>query len=188
MKVVVSASGAGLDGPASPMFGRCPIYVFVDTETMAAESVENSAANAAGGAGIQAAQFAVGAGAEAVISGNLGPNAFNVFQAAGIPCYLFGGGTVREAVEALKSGKLSSAGGANVAAHAGMRSGAGGGRGGGRGMGMGMGRGLGMSAAPAAPVEDTRAKEVAELRGMAGDLRKQLAEVMDRLEKLDGEG
>ena len=186
MKVVVSASGAGLDGQASPMFGRCPIYVFVDTETMVAESVENSAVNAAGGAGIQAAQFTVGAGAEAVISGHLGPNAYDVFRAAGVPCYLFGGGTVREAVEALMSGKLAPAGGANVAAHAGMRSVGGGGRGGGRGTGMG--RGMGMSPSPAATAVDVRAKEVAELRSLAGDLRKQMAEVMERLEKLDGEG
>ena len=42
--------------------------------------------------------------------------------------YLFGGGTVRDAVEAFRSGKLQSTADANVQAHAGM------------GMGRGMGR------------------------------------------------
>jgi predicted Fe-Mo cluster-binding NifX family protein len=132
MKIVVSANGADLDAPASPVFGRCPTYVFVDTDSMELESVENPAINAAGGAGIQAAQFVVECGAQAVVTGNMGPNAFNVFQSAGVPIYLFGGGTVREAVEAFKSGELQSIADANVQAHAGM------------GMGRGMGRGIGM--------------------------------------------
>jgi predicted Fe-Mo cluster-binding NifX family protein len=182
MKVVVSANGAGLEAQASPIFGRCPTYVFVDTETMAVESLENSAANAAGGAGIQAAQLVVERGAQAVISGNLGPNAYDVFQAAGVSCYLFGGGTVGEAVQALKDGKLSSVGGANVAAHAGM-----GGRGGGRGIRGGMGAVKGTNAVPTVPVVSARAEEVAKLKKLAGDLRKQLAEVIERLDRLERE-
>jgi predicted Fe-Mo cluster-binding NifX family protein len=106
MKIVVSANGVDLDAPASPVFGRCPVYVFVDTETMAFEAVENPAVGAPGGAGIQAAQFVVERGAQAAVTGNMGPNAFNVLQSAGIPIYLFGGGTVRQAVEAFKAGQL----------------------------------------------------------------------------------
>lgn len=49
MKIVVSADGPDLDAPASPVFGRCPMYVFVDTDSMASEDVENPAINAAGG-------------------------------------------------------------------------------------------------------------------------------------------
>jgi len=138
MKIVVTANGADLDAPASPVFGRCPAYVFVDTETMAFEAVENPAIAAAGGAGIQAAQFVVERGAQAVVTGNVGPNAFSVFQSARTPVYLFGGGTVRQAVEAFKSGQLPTAGGASAPAHAGM----GMGRGTGMGRGMGMGRGV----------------------------------------------
>ncbi len=116
MKIVVTANGADLDAPASPVFGRCPAYIFVDTETMQFEAAENPAVTAGGGAGIQAAQFVIERGAQAVVSGSVGPNAFNVFQAAGVPVYLFGGGTVREAVEAYKAGKLQSVAGANVQA------------------------------------------------------------------------
>jgi len=168
MKVAISASGAGLEAAASPHFGRCPIYVFVDTETMAAESLENTAANAAGGAGIQAAQFVIGKGAEALISENLGPNAFEVFQAAAIPCYAFPGGTVRDAVEAFRAGKLASLGVANARAHGGMQ--------------------VAQAAAPGDAEPGARAREVEDLKRAAGDLRKQLADIMERVEKLQKEG
>jgi len=166
------------------MFGRCPMYIFVDPDTMEFEAVENPAMGAAGGAGIQAAQFIVEQGAQAVVTGNVGPNAFNVFQSANVPVYLFDGGTVRQAAEAHKAGRLSTAGSATSAAHAGM------GRGMGRGMGMGRGRRMATSASPSAapspsPSSSSREEEIGALKGMAGDLRKQLAEVMDRLDQLE---
>jgi predicted Fe-Mo cluster-binding NifX family protein len=101
---------------------------------MAFEAVDNLAVSAPGGAGIQAAQFVIEHSAQAVLTGNVGPNAFNVFQAANVPIYLLTGGTVREAVEAYKAGRLQSTADANVQAHAGM----------GTGMGRGMGPGMGM--------------------------------------------
>ena len=193
MRIVVTANGTDLDAQASPVFGRCPTYIFVDTETadadrpVAFEAVENPAIGAPGGAGIQAAQFVVERGAQAVVTGNTGPNAFNVLQSAKVPVYLFGGGTVREAVEAYKAGRLSVAGGASAQAHTGM----GMGRGMGRGMGMGMGRGAAVPptpfAPPAAPA-GSQEEEMAALREMAGGLRKQLAEGMERLDRLEKGG
>lgn len=100
---------------------------------MAFEAVENLAMSASGGAGIQAAQFVVERGAQAVLTGNVGPNAASVFQAADVPIYLISEGPVRQAVEMFQQGQLSAVRGANVPAHAGM----------GRGRGMGMGRGKG---------------------------------------------
>jgi predicted Fe-Mo cluster-binding NifX family protein len=131
MKIAVTASGRDLDAPTSPVFGRCMTYILVDTETMQYEAVENPALSAGGGAGIQAAQFIIGLGAQAVVTGNVGPNAFGVLQSAGVPAYLCQDGTVRQAVEAYKAGQLSAAGGATAPAHAGL------GRGRGRGMGLG---------------------------------------------------
>ncbi len=159
MKIVVSAQGETLDAPASPVFGRCPAYILIDTESMQYQAVANLAMDLGGGAGIQAAQFVVERGAQAVLTGNLGPNAFGVLQAAGVPGYLVSEGTVRQAVEAFTAGRLQPMGGANVDAHAGtggatapapgigagmgMGQGMGMGRGMGRGRGMGMGRGMG---------------------------------------------
>jgi len=165
MKIVVTSSGADLDAQAHPAFGRCPIYLFVDTATMQFEAVENPAANAAGGAGIQAAQFVVERGAQAMVTGNVGPNALQVFESAGVAVHLFGGGTVRQAVEAYKAGRLPVAGSASRPAHA----------------GMGMERDRGRSAPAPAP---SREEEIAALRETASELRRQVAEVMERLDRL----
>jgi predicted Fe-Mo cluster-binding NifX family protein len=184
MKIVVSAEGAGLDAPASRVFGRCQTYVFVETDSMEVESVENPAINSPSGAGIEAAQFVVERGAETVVTGNVGPNAFSVLEASGVPVYLLQEGTVGEVVEAFEGGELAEAGGATGPAHAGM------GRGGGMGRGMGRGRG----AAPGSPAASTgpgrapdvtREDEIADLQGMAAALRRQLAEVMERLDQLE---
>jgi predicted Fe-Mo cluster-binding NifX family protein len=185
MKIVVTSTGGDLDAPASPMFGRCPFYVFVDSDTGEFEAVENPAMSAPGGAGIQAAQYVVAQGVQAALSGHVGPNAVQVLQAANVPVYLTSGGTVRQAVEAFKAGRLSTADQATVRAHAGM----GGGMGTGGGMGMGGGRGMGRRRAvpsqPAPAAAPSRQEEVAELQKMAGDLRKQLASVMERIDRLE---
>jgi predicted Fe-Mo cluster-binding NifX family protein len=201
MRIVVTANGTDLDAQASPVFGRCPTYIFIDTETMVLETMENPAISAAGGAGVQAAQFVVERGGEAVVTGNTGPNAFNVLQSANVAVYLFAGGTVREAVEAYKAGQLSVTGRASAQAHAGMpgmgigsgtRMGRGMGRrsGIGRGMGVGMGRRAVVPPTPPAPLPTfvgSREEEIAVLKDIAGALRKQLAELIERLDRLEEE-
>jgi predicted Fe-Mo cluster-binding NifX family protein len=176
MRIAVSANGADLGAQASPVFGRCPVYVFVDTETSASEAMENPAISAPGGAGIQAAQFVVEQGAQAVVTGNVGPNAYNVLQAAGVAVYLFQGGTVAEAVEAFRAGQLQEVSGATSPQHAGL----GQGRGGGRGGAMRLRQ---STAEPASPHD----REVAALQETVVALRRQLAEVMERLEQLEKE-
>lgn len=134
MLVAVSANEEGLDAPTSPVFGRCPVYVFVNSEDFSATSIQNPAIGASGGAGIQAAQLIIDKGAGAVLSGNVGPNALQVLQASNVPIYTVGGGTVREAVEALNAGELTQVTAPTAGTHSGMP---------GRGRGGGMGRGGG---------------------------------------------
>jgi len=179
MKIVVTTEGNNLDAPTSPRFGRCPTLIFVETETMAFEAMPNPAMSTSGGAGIQAAQFVVEHAAEVVLTGNVGPNAADVLQAAGVAVHLNSEISVRAAVEAFKAGRLPIARGANVEAHAGM----GMGRARGRGTGRGMGRG---QAQPAASVT-AREAEIGALKDMAAGLRQQLVEVIDRIEKLEEE-
>jgi predicted Fe-Mo cluster-binding NifX family protein len=145
MKVAVSSSGSGLDAQVSPIFGRCAYFVLVDSETMEATAVANSAVGAAGGAGIQSAQYVLRQGAEAVISGNVGPNAMQVLASAGLPLYQVNGVmSVRQAVEALNAGQLPAVGSPTVGSDYGKgAAGPGTGRGGGLGRGRGMGRGGG---------------------------------------------
>ena len=165
MKIAVSTSGTSLEAMVDPRFGRCPYYIFVDTDSGTFEVQQNAAAMAGGGAGIQAAQAVVENGAQVVISGNIGPNAFQVFSAAGIPTYTATGITVSQAVAAFKAGTLPSAGGAPGPAHAGT--------GGGKGSEMG----AGLPAAPASLSEtEVLKQEVTELRKSVAAL----------LQKIDG--
>ncbi|MEA3408191.1 MAG: NifB/NifX family molybdenum-iron cluster-binding protein [Chloroflexota bacterium] len=131
MRIAVTSGGDHLEAPLSPVFGRCPAYLLVDTETMEYEIVSNPASGAMGGAGVQAAQFIVQKKVEAVITGNMGPNAYAVLEAANIPTYLAEAGTVQQAIDAFKTGELETVVKANVARHFGT--------GGGRGRGMGRG-------------------------------------------------
>jgi predicted Fe-Mo cluster-binding NifX family protein len=191
MKIVVTANGNHLDAPISPVFGRCPIYLFVDTETLAFEAVDNPAISTSSGAGIQAAQFVVERGAQAVLTGSVGPNAANALQGAHVPVYQIFEGAVRQVVEMFRQGQLYLISGATVRSHSGMR----GGRGMGKGRGMGVGRGMGRGAygqsippnPPAPPPEApaSRQKEIAALCQTADELRRQLSEVTERLEELD---
>ncbi|NLE08844.1 MAG: dinitrogenase iron-molybdenum cofactor biosynthesis protein [Dehalococcoidales bacterium] len=102
MKIAVSASQNKLDSPLDPRFGRCPFFIIVDSDTMECEAVDSAGAGASGGAGTSAGQEMVIRGVEVVLTGNCGPNAVQVLQAAGIKVITGATGTVREAVEKLK--------------------------------------------------------------------------------------
>ena len=134
MKVAVSATGPSLDAQVDPRFGRCQYFTVVDPDTMELETVENKGAVAGGGAGIATAQTITGKGIEAVLTGNCGPNAFQVLSAAGIKVVTGVSGTVRDVVLAYKAGKYEASSQPNVPGHFGT----------GKGMGGGMGRGRGM--------------------------------------------
>ena len=179
MRIVVSSEGDGLDATASTVFGRCPIYLFIDTQTLEFESVANPAVSQGGGAGIQAAQFVVNRGAQAVLTGNLGPNALEVFQAAGVSGYLVPEGTVRQAVAAYDAGRLAPLGEASVGAHAGM--------GGRRAAERKMGAGGSSNPPPEPRSKLEKEKELASLGETLKSLRQQLAATMERIEQLDEE-
>nr|WP_320017551.1 NifB/NifX family molybdenum-iron cluster-binding protein [uncultured Desulfobacter sp.] len=114
----------------------------IDPETQAFEVLESEAATLGSGAGIQAAQMVVNAGAEAVITGSLGPNATDVLSAAGLKIYLGAAGTIKEVLQQYKDGQLQDSPVPSAAAGVGM------GPGRGRGMGRGMGRGGRFRAGP----------------------------------------
>jgi predicted Fe-Mo cluster-binding NifX family protein len=127
MRICVSASANSLDASVDPRFGRCPYFIIVDSETLQFEAVPNPASGAVGGAGIQAAQIIASKGAKVVITGNVGPNAFQALSAAGIKIITGAYGTVREVVEKYRRGELKETSSPTVGGHFGM--GMGGGRG-----------------------------------------------------------
>jgi predicted Fe-Mo cluster-binding NifX family protein len=156
---------------------------------MVSEAMPNDAIAAPGGAGIQAAQAVVNKGVDVLISGNIGPNAFQVLSAAGVKVAIGAYGTVKEAVEMYKSGKLRETGASSVAAHAGM--GIGGGQGGGRGRGMGIGRGMGTGIQQSVPSQSQasltsrpKEEELEQLTDLTKRLEKELEDVKRRLEQL----
>ncbi len=96
---------------------------------MSFEVVENSGLDAAGGAGIQAAQTIVNRDIDVVLTGNIGPNAFNVLSAAGIKTVTGVSGTVKDVVEKYKRGQLPETDKATVKGHFGKGGAGGRGRG-----------------------------------------------------------
>ncbi|HEY96136.1 MAG TPA: dinitrogenase iron-molybdenum cofactor biosynthesis protein [Dehalococcoidia bacterium] len=132
MKIAVSAVEPGLEAEMDQRFGRCRYFTIVDTDTLECESIDNESSMSPGGAGTMAGQILSGKNVEAVLTGNCGPNAFNVLNTAGIEVYTGIFGKVKDAVERYKNGELQK----NVQASVPDHFGSGGRRGRGRGMGM----------------------------------------------------
>ena len=118
MKVAVTAKGVGLSSPVDPRFGRAAYILIIDTETMDIEVLDNSInVNAFKGAGIQAATTVADKGAEVLLTGYCGPNAFKTVQAAGMKVVSDVSGTVEEVVHAFINGEVVYTDGANVDGH-----------------------------------------------------------------------
>ncbi len=136
-KIAISCDEPSLDAQVDPRFGRAAGFLIVDPETMTFTYQENGQAQAmARGAGIQAAETVIRAGATAVLTGYVGPKAFQALAAGKVRIIQdLANMTVRQAVERYKTGDITIADNPNSQAHSGGgRPGAGtggGGRGGG---------------------------------------------------------
>jgi len=144
MKVAISSTGPTLEADVDPRFGRCQYFIVADTETMEFEALDNASAMSSGGAGISAAQMIAGKGVGAVLTGNCGPNAYQVLSPAGIKVITGVSGKVKDVIEGYRAGRFKESSQPNVPGHFGMGGGPGGGGGSGRGGGRGMGRRMGM--------------------------------------------
>jgi predicted Fe-Mo cluster-binding NifX family protein len=118
MKIAVTSQGKDLDSQVDSRFGRAAYVLIVDSETFDFEVLDNKEnVNALKGAGIQAAVAISNKGAEVLLTGFCGPNAFKTLKAAKIGVANNASGTVREAVEAYLAGKLPLSEEANVEGH-----------------------------------------------------------------------
>jgi predicted Fe-Mo cluster-binding NifX family protein len=196
MKIAVSATGPDLGVTVDPRFGRCQYFLIVDLNDMSFEAVSNEAGVSPSGAGIQSAKLIVDKGAETVLTGNVGPKAYEVLSQADIEVVTGVSGTVREAVQKFKGeGSKPGAKTGSKSASAGETSSfetqprrssmvspnrIGGGRGG--GCGRGRGRGMyGGAGGPANPQEEG----LSELKDSIRRLTKQVEGMEKRLRGLE---
>ncbi|MBN1573393.1 MAG: NifB/NifX family molybdenum-iron cluster-binding protein [Deltaproteobacteria bacterium] len=122
MRIAITSKGDSLESGLDPRFGRCQYFIIVDSDDLQNfKALSNDAVSSGGGAGIKAAQTVINEGVEAVISGNFGPNAFDALYSGGVKLYTADVATVKDAVDALGSGKARLLESASAAAHAGLR-------------------------------------------------------------------
>jgi len=118
MKIAVTSQGKELSSEIDLRFGRAKFLLVVDAET-GDFTVHNNELNlnAVQGAGIQTGQNIANLGVEAVITGNVGPNAFKTLNAANVKIFLTEKQTVAEAVDSFKADELKEVDQANVEGH-----------------------------------------------------------------------
>ncbi len=110
-KIAVSSEGPALEDRVDPRFGRAAGFVIVDPQTEGLQYLDNGASQTlARGAGIQAAELVANSGAKVVLTGYVGPKAFQALAAAGIQVGQdLGGLTVGQALERFRAGQVSMA-------------------------------------------------------------------------------
>ena len=109
--IAVSSEGPSLDDMVDPRFGRAAGFIVVDPDSMEFKYLDNGGSQAMSrGAGIQTAEMVANSGAKSVLTGQVGPKAFQALNAAGVKISQdLGGLTVREAIERFKSGQVTTA-------------------------------------------------------------------------------
>ncbi|MBN2270313.1 MAG: NifB/NifX family molybdenum-iron cluster-binding protein [Sedimentisphaerales bacterium] len=118
MKIAITAQGKELLSEIDLRFGRAKWLIVADTERGEFQAHDNKVnLNAVQGAGIQTGQNIANLGVEAVITGNVGPNAFRMLSAASVRIFLAEKQTVQEAIESFKVGNLREVDEASVEGH-----------------------------------------------------------------------
>jgi predicted Fe-Mo cluster-binding NifX family protein len=118
-KIAVSSEGPDMDARVDPRFGRAAGFIIIDPDTMAFEYVDNGSSQVmAQGAGIQAAEIVAATGARVLLTGFVGPKAFQALNAAGITIgQNVDNLSVREAVQRFQAGDVPVAAAPNSRGH-----------------------------------------------------------------------
>lgn len=118
MKIAISSRETTLVGSLDERFGRAPHFIIYDLEKDSYHCIDNTQnLNSAQGAGIQSAQTIANTGVDALITGNVGPKAFQVLERAAVDIYLTKATTIKEALQNFKAGKLTKTTTNNVDGH-----------------------------------------------------------------------
>ena len=84
MKICITSQGNDLEAQVDPRFGRCQYFVIVDTDKDEIDVLENPNKDGMGGVGVQSGQLMADKQVKVVLTGNVGPNAFQTLQAGGV--------------------------------------------------------------------------------------------------------
>lgn len=120
MKIAITSQGKDLNAEVDPRFGRCQYFIIYDTEKQEFESIDNTSVGLSGGAGPQSAQIISEKGARAVLTGNVGPNAYQTLAAANIEVFAGVSGKVSDAIDSYKKGAIKPYTAPSVESHFGM--------------------------------------------------------------------
>jgi len=118
MKIVLTAQGEDLSSKLDPRFGRAKGFIVYDLEDDSFEYVSNiQNYSAPQGAGIQSAKNIVDTDASILISGHVGPKAFEVLKMAEIGIIYQEEEEIQKIIDAYKAGKLKVSDDANAESH-----------------------------------------------------------------------
>ncbi|MCK5450094.1 NifB/NifX family molybdenum-iron cluster-binding protein [Candidatus Pacearchaeota archaeon] len=123
MKIAISSTGKDLESEIDAKFGRCNYFLIIEIENEKVKSVkaiENTAKEQMGGAGITAGEIVANEKINAVITVNLGPRAFSIFNQFGIKIYQ-GQGKIKDVVQDFIDGKLTEVTDATGPQHTGLK-------------------------------------------------------------------
>jgi predicted Fe-Mo cluster-binding NifX family protein len=108
MKIIFSAQRNSWDSMLDKRFGRSTGFMLYDEHSGVLSWYSNEDnMNAAHGAGTKAAQMVINSGAGVLITGNVGPKAFEILKKTDIEIYNAEAAPLRSIYHAYKQGKLN---------------------------------------------------------------------------------
>lgn len=124
MKIAISSTGKTVEDEIDNRFGRCPYFLIVEADNEEGitdvKTIENTSSKQMSGAGISAGEMIGNEKPDAIITVNMGPRAFQVFNKLGIDIYS-ANGNIRQAVEDFLEGKLEKMNESNGPMHMGLK-------------------------------------------------------------------
>ena len=106
-EIAVASTGPNLNSLVDFQFGRCAYFLIVDQNGKLIDSISNQGQQAQRGAGVAAAQAIVDSKVTAVITGNVGPNAYSILNSARIRIFTIDSEiTISEVLEKYKKDEL----------------------------------------------------------------------------------
>lgn len=117
MKIAISTNGTTEDSLLDQRFGRCKYFQIYDTDTKCFSLIENKGFTASGGAGIASSNQLIDEGIKIIITGSLGPNAFDIISESEIQAYKCSSLPINEIIDKYNNGELEKINSCGVSHH-----------------------------------------------------------------------